>query len=522
MANIKDPKVYSSRNTPYEISLQTLTTGDDKKIYIAEQPDTLPFACKRQYIIDNEKGIGRGGVHAHKKLWQLFVCCRGEFKLTLEGRQGVCEYILDTPSRGLVVPPGYWRDYEMSDNAIVSVLASEVYCEEDYIRDYLEFKKYISFDGHSSEETIIPFVPLDRENAFLKQAFLSSLEKNIDNNNWILGGDVNQFEDSFAQYCEAQYAIGCGNGLDALSLALKAYGIKSGDEVIVPSNSFIATALAVSNIGAEPVFIDCQQHSGELDIDQIEAIITSKTKAIIPVHLYGHPVDMERVMSIAEVHDLFVLEDAAQAHGALYKNKKVGSIGHAGAFSFYPSKNLGALGDAGCVVTNDSELARKIRLIANYGSEEKYNHIEKGCNSRLDTIQAAFLSHKLPYLDDWNEHRRKLASIYYNELTNLSGIVLLDVSEDKTAVWHVFPIFLESKAKRDSLKAYLAEQGIMTNIHYPYPIHETTAYDTGESFPNAHRNARTEISLPISPFLTQEEILRVCKEIQIYFSQSNG
>lgn len=352
----------------------------------------------------------------------------------------------------------------------------------------------------------IPFVALDRENIFFKQSFLSSLEKAIEDNSWILGEAVRNFETRFAQYCDAQYAIGCGNGLDALSLALKAHGIGAGDEVIVPTNSFIATALAVSNIGAAPVFVDCLPQSGEMDIDTIELAFTPKTKAIIPVHLYGIPVDMDRIMAIADEHNLFVLEDAAQAHGALYKGRKIGSIGHAAAFSFYPSKNLGALGDGGCVTTNDAKLEHKIRLIANYGSQEKYRHVEKGLNSRLDTLQAAFLIQKLVFLDEWNEHRRKLASLYYEAFSGKSKIAMLDVSGDKTAVWHVFPIFLENQQKRDSLKASLAKKGVMTNLHYPCTIHESEAYGTGQSLPNAEKNSKTELSLPMSSFLTKHEI----------------
>lgn len=503
---------------PQEISLQTIKKPDGSNIFIAENPESLPFNCRRQYIIKSTKSSHHGGAHAHRRLWQLFVCCHGTFKITLEGVDGTYSFILDNPSTGVIVPPGYWRDYEMQDNTVVSVLASDVYSEGDYIRDYHEFKKIINNKKQNNRNISVPFVALDRENSFFKQDFLSEMEKAIDTNNWILGDSVTNFETQFARYCGTRYAIGCGNGLDALSLALQAWGVGPEDEVIVPTNSFIATALAVSNIGAAPVLIDSLPQSGEIDIAAIEAAITPKTKAIIPVHLYGMPVDMDRIMDIAENHDLFILEDAAQAHGALYKDRRVGSIGHAAAFSFYPSKNLGALGDGGCVVTADGHLARKIRLIANYGSEKKYQHIEKGINSRLDSIQAAFLTHKLSHLDQGNRSRRKLAKLYYDKLSHISGFYMLPVPDDRMPVWHVFPVFLESKQQRDALKVYLEKRGIATNIHYPVTIHESQAYNTGQSLLNAENNSQRQLSLPISSFLSENEVLKVCDVVQEYFN----
>ena len=352
----------------------------------------------------------------------------------------------------------------------------------------------------------IPFVsfrPLENElNADLRAAF-----DRVYSNSWYIEGqeDLN-FEKMFAQYCDTKYCIGCGNGLDSLTLILRGYGIGKGDEVIVPSNTFIATALAVSYTGATPVFVEPTMEYYNIDPSKIEERITPKTKAIIAVHLYGQPADMDPILEIAKYYDLKVIEDAAQAHGATYKGKRVGGLGDAAGFSFYPGKNLGALGDAGCVTTNDPDLAEKVRALGNYGSDYKYHHIYMGQNSRLDELQAAFLATKLPHLDRTNDARRQIANRYLTEIFN-PAIILPSVHPNCVPVWHIFAIRSNT---RDKLENYLNANGIGTNKHYPTPIHMQNAYSELNipqgSLPFAEEISKTELSLPMFYGMTEDQV----------------
>ena len=347
------------------------------------------------------------------------------------------------------------------------------------------------------------FVPLENE---LRDEIEEAFKRVLDRSWYIRGPEVDAFESEFAKYCNMKYCIGVGNGLDALTLILSALEIGKGDEVIVPANTFIATALAVSRVGAEVVLVDPSIDTYNIDVSRIEERITNKTKAIIPVHLYGCPCDMDEIERIARKYDLYVVEDCAQAHGAKYKGKKVGSFGIASAFSFYPGKNLGALGDAGAVVTNDPSIARKVKMLGNYGSAEKYVHECLGYNSRLDEFQAAFISVKLKVLDKVNEQRRMIARKYLEEIVN-PGIILPDIDGDMESVWHVFAV--RSK-QRDKLEAYLNDQGISTNKHYPKPIHMQECYkNIGVDqcrLTNSELISETELSLPLFYGMSEEEI----------------
>ena len=334
---------------------------------------------------------------------------------------------------------------------------------------------------------------------------------------WYIEGEEDKvFEETFANFCNTKYCVGVGNGLDALMLALKALDIGSGDEVIVPSNTYIATALAVTYVGAKPVFVEPKLTTFNIDPNLIEAAITEKTKAIMPVHLYGQPCEMDSILSIARKHNLKVIEDCAQAHGATYKGKKVGSFGDVAGFSFYPGKNLGALGDAGAVVTNDKALAEKVRALGNYGSDYKYHHIYKGHNSRLDELQAAFLSAKLPHLDRMNEERRKIANRYLAEIKN-PAIVLPTVINEAVPVWHTFAIRCK---ERDKLEKWLNEKGIGTNKHYPIPMHLQDCYkDLGiieGTLPVAEEISRTELSIPMYYGMSDDQIQYVINTINDY------
>ncbi len=362
----------------------------------------------------------------------------------------------------------------------------------------------------------VPFVsfkPLEKElDSQLRAAFDRVLT-----NSWYIDGKEDQaFEAAFAAYCGTPYCIGVGNGLDALVLALRALDVGAGDEVIVPSNTFIATALAVTYVGAIPVFVEPDIRTYNIDPAKIEEKVTEKTKAIMPVHLYGQPCDMDPIMAIAKKHGLFVIEDCAQAHGATYKGQVIGSFGDAAGFSFYPGKNLGALGDAGATVTGDKALADKIRAIGNYGSDYKYHHIYKGCNSRLDELQAAFLSAKLPLMDKVNENRRATAKRYLEGITN-PNILLPYVPEYAVPVWHLFAVRCEH---RDELAQYLEQKGIGTNKHYPIPMHLQECYaDLGiaeGALPIAEEISRTELSLPMYYGMTDEEIDYVIDAINAF------
>lgn len=324
---------------------------------------------------------------------------------------------------------------------------------------------------------------------------------------WFINGEADkQFEQDFAAYCGTKECVGTGNGLDAIRLILLAYGIGSGDEVIVPANTFIATALAVTYVGAKPVFVDASMDSYNIDVSKIEEKISERTKAIIAVHLYGRVADVTAIQKIASKYSLKVIEDSAQAHGAEIKGKKAGGLGDAAAFSFYPGKNLGALGDAGAVTTNDSELAARIRAYGNYGSYEKYNHVYPGCNSRLDEYQAAFLSVKLKYLDKWNEERREIAYAYTSQIKN-KKIILPEWTGDRQHVFHIYPILTR---ERDELVDYLKQQGISTNVHYPIPIVKQKAYrqymKQSLDYPVTQRICSEEVSLPLYPGMTEEQV----------------
>ena len=347
----------------------------------------------------------------------------------------------------------------------------------------------------------VPFLDLGaayREiQAELESAVLASLRSG-----WYIGGqDVEAFEEEFAAFTETQHCVGVANGLDALRLALIAMGIGAGDEVIVPSNTFIATWLAVSQSGATPIPVEPVESTYNLDPGRIEAAITPRTKAILPVHLYGQPADLDPILTLARKHGLRVLEDAAQAHGARYKGKRIGGHGDAVAWSFYPGKNLGALGDAGAITTNDPELADRVRVLRNYGSRIKYVNEVKGYNSRLDPVQAVVLRVKLRHLDEWNARRTAIAARYTAELAG-TGLVLPEVPEWAEPVWHVYVV---QHAERDGLQKALQEAGIGTLIHYPIPPHLQKAYrDAGYAagrFPIAESMANRLLSLPMGPQL---------------------
>lgn len=362
----------------------------------------------------------------------------------------------------------------------------------------------------------VPFVsfkPMEKElDTELRDAF-----DRVYTNSWYIEGEEDiAFEKSFAKFCGTNYCVGCGNGLDALIFSLKALNVGVGDEVIMPSNTYIATALSATYVGATPVFVEPDIRTYNINPALIESKITAKTRAIMPVHLYGQPCDMTAIMDIAKKYNLHVVEDCAQAHGATYKGQKIGSFGDVAGFSFYPGKNLGALGDAGATVTNDKTVADKIRALGNYGSDYKYHHIYQGNNSRLDEIQAAFLSAKLPHLDQINEKRRRNAKFYLDNIKN-EEVILPYVMPETEPVWHIFAIRCK---RRDELERFLNENGIGTNKHYPIPIHMQECYKTlgieVGTLPIAEEISATELSLPMYYGMTDDEIKYVVSTINMF------
>lgn len=363
----------------------------------------------------------------------------------------------------------------------------------------------------------VPFLDLRTVFGELREELEAAARRVMASGWYILGQEVEGFEAEFASYCGARHCIGVSNGLDALELILRGYGIGPGDEVIVPANTFIATWLAVSRAGAVPVPVEPDEPTYNITADRIEPALSSRSRAIMPVHLYGQPADMESIRGLAGSRGLKVIEDAAQAHGASYRGRRTGGLGDAAGFSFYPGKNLGALGDGGAVVTNDEELAANVRLLRNYGSAVKYQHEVKGGNARLDELQAALLRVKLRHLDEWNQRRARVAHRYLQELSPLSQLVLPYVSDGVDPVWHLFVV---RHPRRAELQAHLSRSGIETLIHYPVPPHLSQAYSelglARGSFPRAERLAETVLSLPMSPHLTPDAQTHVISALRSF------
>jgi len=369
---------------------------------------------------------------------------------------------------------------------------------------------------HRSQHTV-PFIDLKREHDTLRADLQKAWSEALDSSAFIGGAAVEKFETAFAEFCQTAHAIGVGTGTDALVLALRALGVGPGDEVITASNSFVATAEAIVHAGATPVFVDIDPETYTIDVERIEDRITARTKAIIPVHLYGQPADMHKVLEIARRYELRVIEDAAQAHGARYHGRRVGSIGDAACFSFYPAKNLGACGDAGAVVTSDPGTAEAVRKLRDHGGLRKYEHDVVGYNSRLDALQAAVLQLKLKHLEERNERRRRHAQTYAELLSGIPGIVTPFEPDGISSVYHLYVVRIE-KGNRDDLQRHLRECGVQTGIHYPTPIHCTRAFAgfRSGSCPVAERYAERILSLPMYPEIETHQLQYVAESISEY------
>jgi len=361
---------------------------------------------------------------------------------------------------------------------------------------------------------MIQFLNLKQINSEYQTEINEAIQRVLDSGRYILGREVESFEQEFAQYCRTKFCIGVANGLDALSLIIRAYGFSQNDEIIVPANTYIASILAISQNDCTPVLIEPDINTYNIDPDKIEEKITLKTKAIMAVHLYGQTAEMDKINEIAKKYNLKVIEDSAQAHGAVYKNTRTGNLGNASGFSFYPGKNLGALGDGGAITTNDIELAEKLRALRNYGSHTKYENLYKGVNSRLDEIQAAILRVKLKYLDKDNEKRRKIAGLYRENIKN-EQIILPQIENETSHVWHLFVIRTKN---REKLQNYLSNNEIQTLIHYPISPHKQQAYKEWNnlSLPVTELMHNEVLSLPISPVMAENEVNKIINVINKY------
>jgi len=363
----------------------------------------------------------------------------------------------------------------------------------------------------------VPFIDLQTQHRALEDELNPAMQEVMKRADFALGHDVACFEEEFASFCGTRFAVGVDSGLSALELSLRAFGVGPGDEVIVPTHTFIATAAAVTFAGAQPVLVDVDPITYNIDVTKIEAAITPHTRAIIPVHLYGLPADMDTILQLADRYGLVVIEDACQAHGAYYKGRRVGSLGHASAFSFYPTKNLGACGDAGIVVTNEPQVVEKVRAMRDCGQKVKYHHELPPFNHRMDTLQAAILRVKLGYLEGWLEARQRIAALYTELLTENNLVVPCESPEAS----HVYHLYVVRTPQRDGLQAYLRDQGVGTAIHYPYPIHLQPFYthlgfEQG-SFPVAEQLCNEILSLPIFPEMTTGQVHYVASQVVEFF-----
>lgn len=483
---------------------------------VAEVSKHIGFPVHRTYFIsDVPTGQGRGG-HGHRNLRQCFVCVKGTVNLVITRGERTQTIRLGVTPQAAIVGRGCWRDLnDFSADAVVLVMASEEYDEADYIRDRADF---VAWERGEATVTAVPYLDLARQADAIGPEIELAMRRVMKSGRFIGGAEVERFESAFATYCGAEHMVGVGNGLDALSLTLRAWGIGPGDEVVTPAHTFIATALAIEAVGATAVLVDVEAGTGLIDVDRAAEAITSRTRALLPVHLYGHPADMDGLRGVLGNRDVPILEDAAQAHGARYKGRPCGGLGDAAAFSFYPTKNLGALGDGGGVVTGDPLCANRVRRLANYGSAAKYVHEIFGGNSRLDPLHAAVLSVKLERLDAWNQRRRDLAALYLEGLAGIEGLLLPAVRAWAEPVWHVFAV--RAPGRRDALQAYLESHGVGTNIHYPTPLHLQPCYAgrwSPGAFPVAEALGASLLSLPLDPLHTDSEIQFVIDKVRVFF-----
>lgn len=519
-----DPHATSSIDACRLIDLPRIS-GDNGDLTVIENTEFCPFKIKRvYYLYDVPADADRGG-HSHRSLESLIIAVSGSFAVTLDDGKDKRTYTLDRPFRALYVQKGIWRTLSnFSSGSVCLVVASEKYDEDDYVRDYSAFLQ-LTAHKRSNGGLKYSFLDLAEVNRPYMPELVEAATKVITSGHYIGGEEVEQFESEAAKVAEVEHAVGVSNGLDALRLILRGYmelgRIKPGQEVIVPSNTFIATVLAITDCGLKPVFVEPDYETSNIDTSRIEQAITPQTAAIMPVHLYGLVAWDEEMNRIAAAHNLLVIEDCAQAFGAvspvpgLFGTKAAGGLGHAAGVSFYPTKNIGALGDAGMVLTHDADLARAVESLRNYGTDVVYHNIYAGLNCRLDPIQAAMLRVKLRHLKEENDLRISFANCYRSHINN--PLVALPPAPELHGS-HVYHQYVVRVKDRDAFRAYLQNRGVGTNIHYPTPPHKQPCYSQFSHFdlPIAERLGGEVVSLPMNNTLTPEAVIEISKIINEY------
>lgn len=471
----------------------------------------VPFNIERIFYIKNMDNLPRG-FHAHKKSIQILIPIVGSFDIELTDTFETWRYHLDNDSIGLLVPTYVWLRMEnYSDNCVILVICSYEYDENEYIRNYGDFIKY-----QTDKNMMIKCFDLydQHKNPALASDIHKKLNVIIENNQFVLGSDLNLFEKRFAEYNEIKYCIGVSNGTSAIICALKALNLEPNSEIIVQSNTYIAAPLAIDACGHRIKIIDVDE-TLNIDLNILEKVLSKNTKAVLIVHLYGGCPDMHRLLKLKDIWGFYIIEDAAQAHGSTFSGQKLGTFGDLGCFSFYPTKNLGCFGEGGCVITNNIDYYNFIKKYRNYGSKEKYDWEIKGSNERMHNIQAAVLNAKLDYLDIWNNNRKILASIYDKELHNIDEIIIPKCHPLLNRNYHLYVILAD---KRDELVTYLKNKNIQTAIHYPNTFYKSDAFkDLNKYTFNADKIKDKLISLPMYPELTKDQVLKVCFEIKKFY-----
>lgn len=504
------------------VSLVQIPRVCDEKgtLTFAEYETHLPWSPQRFFFVRGVPETEVRGGHAHSTCKQFLVCLEGSVTIFLDDGMVKETVVLDTKcSTGVLMDKMVWSTQKYANSqSMLLVLASEKYDETDYVRDYDSFCAEVKQLFHGAE-TKVPFLNLKAMTALCRDDVLASFNRILSSGQFVLGPEVEKFEQSWSSFCGSKYCVGVGSGLAAIHLMLRAAGIGKDDEIILASNSYIATLLAVSMTGARPVLVEPDVRTRVLDVAHVKNSITAKTRAILGCDLYGYPIPYQQLAQLAKIHNIFFFCDAAQSHGASRNGLTVGSLCDATAFSFYPSKNLGAIGEAGCVTTDNKDLADRIRILRNYGSRSRYDFVEKGFNERMDVIQAAIVTCKIPHLKHLNSRRAAIAQRYLKELSCISAITLPFVEDNVEPSWHLFVICCND---RDALKQHLALQGIETLIHYPVPPHLSDAYKELRhlSFPVSETLARTCLSIPICPFLSDDQVSLVISSILTFFNNT--
>lgn len=480
-----------------------------------ESLKNVPFEMKRFFIIRGIRDNVARGNHSHYRCKQMFVLLNGSLNVQFDDVETVKSFKMDDITKAIIVPENIWCVMnDISEDCVLLVISSDYYDESEYCRSYEDFK--VHWNKLRSNKPNVPVMDLKKNTQSIRNDLTIKFNEMLDRGDYVLGKELREFEANFSKYVGSEHCVTMSNGTATLNYALQILDLGNDAEIITQANTYIAAPLAISRAGYNIKLVDCDPDTLMMDLDKLEQSITEKTKAIIVVHLYGSSPNMERLMEIAKSHNLYVIEDAAQAHGSTYNGKMLGTFGDMGSFSFYPSKNLGAFGEGGCVVTDNEEFKNKLELVRNYGCKERYKWVVKGTNERMDTMQAAFLNVKLNHLQEWNDKRRYLANIYNNNLQNISGLVPLTINENVSSCYH---LYIVKATNREKLMAHLKSNNIHTGIHYPYAFYKSEAYsELNElTFDVTEKIVDEILSLPMFPEMTEDQVMYVCDTIKQFY-----